>query len=200
MERTDCFSKKKVTQGCHALFKRQPISDIKMLRKVYFSLIYPHLHYAISTWGKVPATYLTHLKVVHNRSTRCICKISRAAHTHIPMLDLYHSYKIFQIHQIYEYELRLFMYRIVSSCFPSFISCCYTHIYERHNYPTRKATNNNLTTTSSKKTLTRRSVQCTGPRLWNNTPKDLENKSFLGFCPTYKNTYWIKFCCNISII
>ena len=86
---------KKVTQGCHALFKLQPISNIKMLRKVYFSLIYPDLQYAILTWGRVPATYFTHLKVLHNRSMRCICKISRAAH--VPMLDLYHSCKNFRL-------------------------------------------------------------------------------------------------------
>ena len=151
---------KKVTQGCHALFKLQPISDIKILRKVYFSLIYPHLQDAILTRGRVPATYLTHLKVLHNRSIRCICKISRAAH--IPMLDLYHSCKIFQIHQLYEYALRKFMYKIVHNCFPSFISNCYSNINERHNYPTRIAINNNLTATSSKKSLTRRSIQYTG--------------------------------------
>ena len=102
---------KKVAQGCHALFKLQPISDIKISRTVYCYLIYPHLHYAILTWGKVPATYLTHLKVLQNRSIRCICKIYRAAH--IPMLDLYHSCNIFQMNQIYEYELRKFMYKIV---------------------------------------------------------------------------------------
>jgi len=174
----------KVAQGCYALFKFQPISDVKILWKVYFSLIYPHLQYAILTWGKVPATYLAHLKALHNRSIRCICKISRAAH--IPMLDLYHSCKIFQINQIYEYELGKFMYKIVHNCLPSFISNCYSHINERHNYPTRIATNNNLTTTSSKNFLTRRSIQYTGPRLWKNIPKDVRNKSFLAFCPTYK--------------
>jgi len=125
----------------------------------------------ICTWGRVPATYLTHLKVLHNRSIRCICKISRAAH--VPMQDLYHSCKIFQINQIYDYELGKFMYKVVHNYFPSFISKCYSHINERHNYPTRIATNNNLTTTSSKKSLTRRSKQYTGPRLWNNIPKDL---------------------------
>jgi len=70
------------------------------------------------------------------------------------MLDIYHSCKIFQINQIYEYELEKFMYKIVHNCFPSFISSCYSHINETHNYPTRISTNNNLTTTSSKKTLT----------------------------------------------
>jgi len=85
---------KKVAQGCHALFKLQPISDIEILRNVY-SLIYPHLHYAILTRGKAPATYITHLKVLHNGSIRCICKISRAAH--ISMLDLYHSCKYFKL-------------------------------------------------------------------------------------------------------
>ena len=105
----------------------------------------------LQTWGRVPATYLTHLKVLHNHSIRCICKISRAAH--VTMLDLYHSCKMFQIYQIYENELGKFMYKIVHNCFPSFISNCYSHINETHNYPTRISTNNNLTTTSSKKSL-----------------------------------------------
>jgi len=78
------------------------------------------------------------------------------------------------------------MYKIVHNCLPSFISNCYSHINERHNYPSRIATNNNLTTTSSKNFLTRRSIQYTGPRLWKNIPKDVRNKSFLAFCPTYK--------------
>jgi len=50
---------KKVTQGCHALFKLRPISDVKILWKVYFSLVFPHLHYAILTWGKIPAKGVT---------------------------------------------------------------------------------------------------------------------------------------------
>jgi len=96
------------------------------------------------------------------------------------------SCKIFQINQVYEYELGKFMYKIVHNCFPSFICNYYSHINETHNYPTRISTNNNLATTSSKKSLTRRSIQYTGPTLWNNIPKDVRNKSFLAFCPTYK--------------
>jgi len=89
MEKQIASVENKVVQGCHAIFKLHPISDIKILQKVCFRLIYPHLQYAILTWGKVPATILTHLKVLHNRSIRCICKISRAAH--IPMLDLQYT-------------------------------------------------------------------------------------------------------------
>jgi len=148
MERTDCFSwKESSSRMPHPLqtlanFWYQNITESLLLFN------YPHLQYAILTWCKVTATYLTHLKVLHNRSIRCICKIFRAAH--IPMLDLYHSCKIFEINQIYEYDLGKFMYKIVHNCFPSFISSCYSYINERHNYPTRIATNNNLTTTSSK--------------------------------------------------
>jgi len=70
-----------------------------ILRKVYFSIISYHLHCAIFTWGRVPTTYSTHLKVLHNRSIRCSCNISIAAHTHA-MSDLYHSCKILPIKQI----------------------------------------------------------------------------------------------------
>jgi len=45
---------------------------------------------------------------------------------------------------------------------------------------------NNITTTASNKSLTRRSREYTGQKLWNNIPKGLRNKSFLVFCPTYK--------------
>jgi len=92
----------------------------------------------------------------------------------IPVLDFYQSCKIFQIYQIYEYELGKCMSRIVHICFPGIIACCYAHVNERHNYPTRIATNNNHATPSSKKYLTRRSIQCTGLRLWSNIPKDLK--------------------------
>jgi len=37
---------------------------------------------------------------------------------------------------------------------------------------------------NQKKSLTRRSMQYAGPRLWNNIPKDLRNKSFSVFCST----------------
>ena len=104
---------------------------------------------SILIWDKVPATYLTHMNVLHNRSIRCICKISRAAYT--SMLDLHHSCKILQINQIQEYELRKFMYKIVHNFIPGFISCCYSDISDRHNYLTIIASNNNFTTISSEK-------------------------------------------------
>ena len=55
---------KKVAQGCHALFKLQPIANISLLRKVYFSLIYSYLQYAILIWGNVPTSYLKHLNII----------------------------------------------------------------------------------------------------------------------------------------
>jgi len=51
------------------------------------------------------------------------------------MLDLYRSCKEPQINQMYECELGESMYKIVHNCFLGFISYCYSHINERHNYP-----------------------------------------------------------------
>ena len=80
---------------------------------------------------------------------------------------------MFQINQIYEYVLGKFIYKIVHNCFPGFNSCCYAHIYERHNYPSRITTNNDLTTTSSTISPARRSTQYTGRRLSNNINKEI---------------------------
>ena len=55
------------------------------------------------------------------------------------------------------------MYKIVFQVISRAIS--YRHITDRHPYLTCMATNNNLITISSKKLLTQRIVQSTGPSL-----------------------------------
>jgi len=39
----------------------------------------------------------------------------------------------------------------------------------------------------------------TGPRFWNNIPKEKKTKSFLVFRTTYKKTWWIKWCSSVSL-
>ena len=102
------------------------------------------------------------------------------------MSELYLSCKIFQIQQIYEYQLGNFMHKIVHNLHPCHISQLFTLIANTHNYSTRIAVNKHLSTISASNSLTQRTVQYCGPRLWNNIPIDLKEKALPVFRKLYK--------------
>ena len=46
----------------------------KLLKQVYYSIAYPHLQYAITSWGKAPQTYINKAQVQQNRLIRILSK------------------------------------------------------------------------------------------------------------------------------
>ena len=46
----------------------------KLLKQVYYSIAYPHLQYAITSWGKAPVTYINRAQVQQNRLIRILSK------------------------------------------------------------------------------------------------------------------------------
>ena len=80
------------------------------MRLVYFSLVYSHLTYAITTWGSASASSLSTLKKINNRAMKNVAKINKSEH--ISLMDLCHSAHIFQLNEIYQYETLKYMYKI----------------------------------------------------------------------------------------
>jgi len=66
---------KKAAGGSAALYKLQHYVNVDRLHKVYFSIFYCHLHYAIRIWGTANATVLDFLVKLNNRAMRNVCKI-----------------------------------------------------------------------------------------------------------------------------
>ena len=55
----------KLSSGSRALLKLRNYVDLQTLKTVYYSLIYPHLHYCISTWELACANALDPLEKLH---------------------------------------------------------------------------------------------------------------------------------------
>ena len=105
-----------VACGSAALYKLQPYVNVDLLRKVYFSVVYCHLHLAILIWGTANKILLDSLVKLNNRAIRNVCKI----HTNeqISIKDMHLSAYILEISNIYKYELAKYMFKICNGILP----------------------------------------------------------------------------------
>ena len=90
-----------------------------LLRLVYFSLVYSHLIYGILNWATANWSSIADLAKLNNRAIRSLLKVNRRER--IPLRDLFHSARILQIKDIYNYELTKHLYKIHHNIFSDYI-------------------------------------------------------------------------------
>ena len=64
----------KLAKGCWAISKLRIYVDLHTSRIQYFSLIYPHLQYCISSWGRATKSVLKPFSIIQKRVLRLITK------------------------------------------------------------------------------------------------------------------------------
>ena len=50
-----------ISRSISVLYKIKPFANLKILNTLYYSLIYPHLIYAIEVWGSEDTTHMNHI-------------------------------------------------------------------------------------------------------------------------------------------
>ena len=89
---------KNVASGASVLVKLQPFAGVRLLRIVYFSLVYSHLIYGIFNWATANWSSIADLVKLNNRAIRSLLKVNRRER--IPLIDLFYSARILQIKDI----------------------------------------------------------------------------------------------------
>ena len=60
------YVSKKLSIAGGIMYRLQHYLTSKLLKQVYYSIAYPHLQYAITSWGKAPETYINKAQVQQN--------------------------------------------------------------------------------------------------------------------------------------
>ena len=60
---------KTISTSIGLLYKLSPFVNNKILNMVYYSLVYPHLNYAIEVWGSADQTHLERILTLQNIKT-----------------------------------------------------------------------------------------------------------------------------------
>ena len=71
----------KLARNSYAITKLKPYLDENTLKMIYYSLVYPHIQYCISTWGYAAPTNLDPIVKLQKRVVRSICHMPARSHT-----------------------------------------------------------------------------------------------------------------------
>ena len=116
--------------------------DLRTLKQLYYSFIYPYLTYGITSWDSAYKTRIHKMKTKQNRCVRSIF----FAHSRDSTMFYLNLLQILTLENIYNFKLALFIHKIKNDPknIPAIFSGTLTLASDVHRYYTRFATNFNI--------------------------------------------------------
>ena len=102
----------KISKNLGILFRLHHFLTLNTLKQIYYSLIYPYLHYGIMSWGNTYPSRLTKVQTKQNKCIRCIF-FSHNRESSAPYLKLL---DILNIDSIFKLKISLLAHKISQKC------------------------------------------------------------------------------------
>ena len=131
------------------------------LKTLYFSFVYPYLHYGIIAWGSTTANYLNPLQIIQKRVIRILSSASRIAHT----APLFKKLGLLRIKDIYILNVMLFMFKLKHAMLPVIFNSMFILNKNIHTYFTRQMGDYHIP--AWRLQTRKRSICVQGPLIWN---------------------------------
>ena len=159
----------------------------KMLKNIYYSLLYPHLVYAIEVWGSACATEINKILVLQKRALRIITYNDRLPSVPGPLrpsTPLFHKMDISKIYDVFQLQLAKFIFNCIHLNVPSIFHNWFKLNYTVHNYNTRSTfsdidnalNSNNIFIINARTThYGLKLIKVSGPKIWNCIPKKIRD-------------------------
>jgi len=172
----------KLARAIGILSKLRHVLPVPALRLLYFSLIHPHLTYALPIWGCTYPSYLKNLQRLQNKSVRVIYNLRLKT----PLLPYYHKLNVLKITDLYTYEIGKIMHQHSCNALPNHLSSFFTSTRQIHNRFTRSSSNNLLYLPKFSTSRCQKSIKFQGTKIWNSIPANLQNLPFYKFKNSFK--------------
>ena len=152
--------RKKISKGIYALNMSKHVLHQKHMKILYYSLIHPYILYGLRLWGNAIRKHLSKLEIMQKKAIRAIV----GARYNAPSSPIFKHLNILKLTDMYEVQLKLFMYGFVNKTIPAPLLNIYEYHGDIHNHATRHSTDPKPPKVNSE--LMRRSFLYTGPCLW----------------------------------
>ena len=130
---------RKISKSIGVIYKSSFCLPKSCLRSLYFSLIYPYLHYCILVWGSTYKSNLNRIVLLQKRIIRIINKKEYDAHA-----PLFKQSMILKLNDIYLFCLGKFMYLASKNYLPPSLKNLFLINSQMHNYNTRSSKQINI--------------------------------------------------------
>lgn len=157
----------KVSKITGILFKIRKKIPFNIMKKIYYSLIYPYLSYGVIIWGNSPQSHMSNLIKSYNNFIRCLFLLNKYDH-----ISQYYRYgNLMTINLIYKLFSLKFMFKVYNKTIPShflqyFILSKQNSFSLRHNETYKEF--------FPRLHIFKSSIFSTGVSLWNNLPLNLK--------------------------
>ena len=150
----------KISKGIGIIIKARKYFNRETLLNLYNTMVLPFISYCIHVWGKAANTHLDKIHILQKKIVRIISGVPPRTHSQ-PLFD---KLKVMTIHQIYEYYVCVFMYKLHNKQLPPLFSM-FERTADIHGYSTRQTNSfyiSYVPTVRSQKT-----IKIMGPKIWN---------------------------------
>ena len=171
--------KNKLIRKCYILHKVKDLVNIKILKQIYYTLIYPHLQYSITAWGGTNKTYLQKIYIMQ----KTIIKIILNKPKRTESTPLFRNLELLKLDDIYKFQMGKMMHKIKNITVGE---NKLTMVNEIHNHNTRQSAANNYFIKPVFSKLGGRCFLFKGPEIWNNIPPDIRKLPFHLFKVKFK--------------
>ena len=160
--------------------------DLKMLKQLYFTLIYPYLNYGIMSWGNTYASKLTKICTKQNKCIRSIFFARSRENASI----YYKLLGILKFDNIFKLRIATLSYIIAhkKKAVPSIFLDFLTMASSIHSYNTRCASKLNFTRPKVRTNYGIHTFKYIASKIWENIPLNIKNSESIGI---FKRQYSI---------
>ena len=196
---------KKISRGIGILAKLRCYLDPKVLRNIYYAIVYSHLSYGVEAWGSACTSDLENILILQKKAVRILTgnryfQIYGEEAAPLPRSEpLFKTLEILKFEDIFKVCIANFVYSTLARDNTIVFWEWFTYSHLIHSHATTSTTqviSNNYfdvgTVENTKFLFTKRShlvnyggkmIQVYGPTLWNSLPKKIHDSPSL---PTFK--------------
>ena len=151
---------------------------MQTLKIVYYSVVYSHLNYCVSTWGMASHNALDPLIKLHKRIVRIITKSPPLT----PTLPLFKKLNFLKIEEICKFEIAKKMYQYKTTGSPKIhLINALIPVTQTHQHSTRLATSVNYHLPRKRTNQGKKSFSYIGPKVWQMVPSEFKLLLFSNF-------------------
>jgi len=169
--------KKQISKACGALSRLRHYLPINPLLTVYYSLVFSHLQYAISSWGSASTYLLKTMKTIQNKIIRLITFSSHRSNAE----KLYAKLKILNLNDIYKLQIPKLMHQFKHGCLPSVFNYLFTKLDNIHTYNTRQKTSQEYIVPRKRLATAQKSLAYIVVKIWESLDQNLKVQPFYVF-------------------
>ena len=172
---------KKMLRAIGLLYKIRPFVNMKVMKTLYYSLVYPHLTYAIEVWGSAGITILNRLLVLQKRIVRMLTySDTRKSDYSFPSSNpIFFKEQVLKVFDIFKMRIAQFIYSCLNKTSPVNFHSWFKLTMQIHSHNTRSqyieirksiSTNNLFIPSARTSHYGLKLIKVQGPKIWNEIP------------------------------